>query len=583
MKKYVAAMLVTVFSLNFSGTYATEIFSGGADGYGAQINDLGGATINQNTGTNAQIGATGNGNVIKWDHLNVGAGNKLDFNFTQQGQVILNKVNGGVSKFAGQLSTSGENGHLLISNPNGMIFLNGAVINVDAGSATFTTHDVTWDGQKNGAITTKNTGSNMGIEIGEPGGSKVPVFRVNNDLNIIAPGVEVQKADLFAGGTVRLISADGVNFVAEKNTVPETITKTKIRQTDVMYARLTGNGQINYVSGNNGGLKLANIKTNATIAVQDGDKLYLYSEDGGNSDLNDLDNIAKGNPDDIPGGVPDTKLVDDLDDIPGDTPPPDTGGTDPGNDSGGKDKKRPHLNNTHTRNERINHNNRTAHNNRPNNDRPHSNRPHGDKPQPDDTDLGTGGGTDPGDNPDPDDGGTNPGDGGSGSTDKERPHGNRPQNGRPNINTPHNNRPQSSRPHGNTHNNRPQHDRPHGGKPQNDTPQGVAPFGDDSQDQGGDNNTGNDTGNNTIADVSDTGDTTNNGATNVRMGNSQVGAADEEYKVAEDIDTVFRKKFNPRSFAAGDDEITKKKQDVISNTVKTSSGSIIINKAFRVH
>lgn len=367
MKKSVLSAVLVC--LVMTPAMATEVFTGGQDGYGAKVNDLGGANINYNTGKEAQIGVTGNGNVVKWDYLNVGAGNKLDFNFTQAGQVAVNKVIGGVSKFAGTVSTSGENGHLVISNPNGMIFMNGAVVQIDAGSATFTTHEVNWDGQKNGQIVTKNDGRNIGITVGEKQNTIAPVFKINEDLNLIAPGLEVSRADLFAGGTVRLISADGVNFVAGANTIPDSTTRTKVRATDVMYAQITGNEKVHYVSGNNGGLKLSNVRSNADIAVYVDDKLYLYSKDK-NEDLRNLADIPIGTPDDIPSGVPDDTVVDNLDDIPGDITVPDN--TD---NSGSFNKKRPQLQKSHNRSQSTGHN------------RPHSGGPQGQDSNADNTDT----------------------------------------------------------------------------------------------------------------------------------------------------------------------------------------------------
>lgn len=265
---------------------STEVFTGGQDGYGAQINDLGGANINYNTGTEAQIGITGNGNVIKWDYLNVGQGNKLDYNFTQAGQVSLNKVQGGVSKFAGTVSTSGENGHLIISNPNGVIFMDGSVTNINAGSATFTTHDANWDGQKNGKITTNSNGTNKGITIGN-GTGPVPVFKVNKDLNIIAPGVDVTGADLFAGGTVRMVSADGVNFVAGTHT-PEISAKSTMAANAVQYARVNG-GNTTYTSGDNNAIKIANTAVRATNSYSVDGHLYLAAD----ADIN-VKNLSAG-------------------------------------------------------------------------------------------------------------------------------------------------------------------------------------------------------------------------------------------------------------------------------------------------
>ena len=69
-----------------------------------------------------------------------------------------------------------------------------------------------------------------------------------------------------------------------------------------MYAKLTGNGGLKYISGNNGGLKLSNIRTNATKSVQVDDKVYLYS-DGNNSNSDNLNNFED---------VPIVSLPDDI-------------------------------------------------------------------------------------------------------------------------------------------------------------------------------------------------------------------------------------------------------------------------------
>lgn len=292
-KKFLSAILATGVMANLMfPCIATEIFSGGADGYGAKINDLGGANVNYNTGKEAQLGITGNGNTIKWDHLNVGAGNKLDFNFTQSGQVSVNKVINGVSKFAGTVSTSGEDGHLIISNPNGMVFMNGSVVNVDAGSSTFTTHDVIWDGQKNGQISTRPNGTKNGIAVGGSGNGPVPVFKVAKDLNIIAPGINISGADLFAGGTVSMYTNDGMTFTAGQ-TRPGGYTQGTTNANDVKYAKVGADGTVStYTKNDNSGISLKNVrvaKADQSIATADG-KIYLISGNG-----MDIDNLTAGN------------------------------------------------------------------------------------------------------------------------------------------------------------------------------------------------------------------------------------------------------------------------------------------------
>ncbi len=209
-KLTVAALLSTFLSVSCAPVFAdTTILGGGTKG--GVITDLGGAQINSNTSNYAQIGITGNGNTIQWNTLNVGSGKQLDFNFTQAGQVALNKVIGGqMSTFAGTLSTSGEAGRLIISNPVGMLFENNAVVN--ANSLILTTKDVNWDGNLFGRL--ELTDSLNGLN------SKITVnnakFTIADDLNIIAPNISIRNAQqsLLADNDVRLITTDGVNFVA---------------------------------------------------------------------------------------------------------------------------------------------------------------------------------------------------------------------------------------------------------------------------------------------------------------------------------------------------------------------------------
>jgi hypothetical protein len=113
-KLAIAALLTSFLNLSYAPVMAsTTVLGGGTNG--GVITNLGGATVNSNSSSYTQIGINGNGNTITWDTLNVGSGKQLDYNFTQAGQVALNKVLGGqLSKFAGTLSTSGEAGRLVI-------------------------------------------------------------------------------------------------------------------------------------------------------------------------------------------------------------------------------------------------------------------------------------------------------------------------------------------------------------------------------------------------------------------------------------------------------------------------------------
>ncbi|MDD3238348.1 MAG: filamentous hemagglutinin N-terminal domain-containing protein [Candidatus Gastranaerophilales bacterium] len=279
LRKVIASMLLLSFA-NFSlpALAATEIFQGGKDNFGAQVNDFGGANLNKNNNNNAQIGITGSGNTIIWDWLNVGAGKTLDFNFLNNGQVALNKVIGGsMSKFAGTLSTSGADGHLVISNPSGMLFMNGAIVN--ANSLTLTTHDATLDADK---LTLDGTSSvnSQGIKIGGLGEStNAVVMRIANDLNIISNGIKIENADILAGNNVNLITADGVNFYAKSNKIPNITKSTNINAL-----------AFNAFNNNNKNITSSILVKDSAIAVKNNNtgKIYLVAK-GNNSNIAVID------------------------------------------------------------------------------------------------------------------------------------------------------------------------------------------------------------------------------------------------------------------------------------------------------
>ncbi|MBR2526792.1 filamentous hemagglutinin N-terminal domain-containing protein [bacterium] len=233
-KKIAAKSLLAIFlSLSCSSVFAdTPILGGGANG--GVITDLGGATINSNTSNAAQIGITGNGNIIRWNTLNIGKGKHLDFNFTKAGQVALNKVLGGqMSKFAGQLSTSGEAGRLIISNPAGMLFDKGVVVN--ANSLILTTKDVDWDGNLFGKLelTDNVDGLNSSIKIID---NKTSNFVIADDLNIIAPNIEIKQAnDFLVNNSTRLITTDGVTFIANSPNIETSINANNTADTGNIY------------------------------------------------------------------------------------------------------------------------------------------------------------------------------------------------------------------------------------------------------------------------------------------------------------------------------------------------------------
>lgn len=89
----------------------------------------GAATI-QSQGAKTQINQTSQNAVIQWQNFNIGAGQAVKFVQPNASSAVLNRVmSNEPSTIAGQLSA---NGRVFIVNPNGVIFSQGAQIDVGA-------------------------------------------------------------------------------------------------------------------------------------------------------------------------------------------------------------------------------------------------------------------------------------------------------------------------------------------------------------------------------------------------------------------------------------------------------------------
>lgn len=214
--------------LSSSSSNAAEVVSGDV----LKNTGMGGANLNKVTGakvdtdlTNATITNTVKNSVLEWKSLNTGRNQSLNYIFPESigsGQTSLNKVLGvGMSQFAGKLTTEGA-GHVIISNPNGMIMYNGAMVN--ANELTLTTKSVLLD--ELGNMTIRDNGLKNPIVIGKENGTAgATVIRVAKNLNIVAPIINVNGADIavvdkndnLLGGNIRLITSDGVNFYVDTN------------------------------------------------------------------------------------------------------------------------------------------------------------------------------------------------------------------------------------------------------------------------------------------------------------------------------------------------------------------------------
>lgn len=212
-KKLSAIALCTLFaSMQVS---ATTIMSGdtglGAGIGGASINNATGGYVNTELGTNsATLNFKGDSHV-NWDTLNVNKGETLNFNGVNgaTGLTVVNTVNNGMSNIYGQVNSNQGISKLIISNPNGMLY-DGAKFTT-AGDLQLTTQALGVD-YVNGVmqISGLNQEALNGVTI------KNSDFIVGGEFNITAPSVDIIKSALGTGKGLKLITADGQNYLVNK-------------------------------------------------------------------------------------------------------------------------------------------------------------------------------------------------------------------------------------------------------------------------------------------------------------------------------------------------------------------------------
>lgn len=271
--------------------------------YGADLQSVVGATVNSNQ-TYATITTPGQTSYLKWNSLNTAPGQTLDYAFLQGGSTSINSVVGpSMSQFAGALITSGAGAptsHVIISNPNGILLENGAYFNCNA--FTLTTQQINWEvyqkatnewALKDGTFGYGKYGKG-GIQIGGQGVdmSKAVVLRVG-ELNVISPsGIAMDGADIVASD-VRLITADGVNYVAApgSSATLSTPAKSATLKVDATNAKATsastfladGGKKHNLVSPVTEGKSI--LIKNSAIAIKDNPNGKIYFLTKGNNDL----------------------------------------------------------------------------------------------------------------------------------------------------------------------------------------------------------------------------------------------------------------------------------------------------------
>lgn len=192
----------------------------------AVINSTEGGYAGMETGTNsATLNFTGD-SWVKWDYLNVGSDETLNFNAINgaNGLTVLNTVTHGMSNFSGAVNANDGIAHLIISNPNGMLF-DGCHFTT-AGDLSLNATPMYAEGfDENGKIKIVDKRFTK-EELGEynpwnPGYNIVKVelkdsnFNVGGDFSIVAPNINIYRSTLGlngGNGTLKLATADGSTF-----------------------------------------------------------------------------------------------------------------------------------------------------------------------------------------------------------------------------------------------------------------------------------------------------------------------------------------------------------------------------------
>lgn len=168
----------------------------------------GGSVVNGNvniaTSNNVMnIDQTSAKSIINWNNYNVGSGATVNYRFTQPGSSSLNRVTGtNLSEIHGKINA---NGHIILVNPNGIIFANGSTINVR--SIIATTHNIENSDYLNGKLIFSRNGStgsviNNGTITAEEG----------SYIALLAPSVINQGVIKANMGTISLASGDKIKL-----------------------------------------------------------------------------------------------------------------------------------------------------------------------------------------------------------------------------------------------------------------------------------------------------------------------------------------------------------------------------------
>lgn len=234
LKQLTAIAMCSVFAAMQVSFAAMDTGLGVGNG-GAVINSTDSNFAGLTTGTNsATLEFKGNSHV-NWNTLNVNGNETLNFNAQDgvNGISVLNTVNNNMSKIYGQINANSGIKQLIISNPNGVLF-DGATFST-AGDTMITTKNLTGADVNNinvndGSWGTLVTPDNNLVSVQVLNDSD---FSVGGKFTIVAPQIVGQNSRITAGEGLKLITANGADFIAQNKSILPNKAVTRLKAMDI--------------------------------------------------------------------------------------------------------------------------------------------------------------------------------------------------------------------------------------------------------------------------------------------------------------------------------------------------------------
>lgn len=281
MKKMMTKVLSVMFSvsflslqMSFADVLQTGMFANKDVLTGAQIkgHTAGLTKIDTNATLNEATLHFNNNTRIDWNKFNVYKDQTLTFKNGNFG-VLNNVVGTSISKFAGTIKA--DNGKIVISNPNGILFEGGKFESM--GGLVLTTKDLT-------SISVDNTTDFNNLDISNAAyGDGIAIVAVTNssninaaDINIVSKGIYVDSSTLTAKDAkgIVLTTTDGSTFIASKTvsmkaddgSVKNIKFSSKTIPSEIANSAITSkNGEVKFVSDRSVMIENSTIDANLNI------------------------------------------------------------------------------------------------------------------------------------------------------------------------------------------------------------------------------------------------------------------------------------------------------------------------------